>query len=213
MGGRGSTFGTAVIRVLGNGGSSPVRRIHVIADMMPQDRVKVNAETTLRFLEGRKQSYDKEQLQILDAHGYVTTAYQGDKHSVGIDAHGLEQMRGNIVTHNHPDVFGGTFSDADIACLQYGMSELRASAREGNYSMRATKQADPHSFFKAYTRAAPRLQEKMRTIAMEIGQRRYANIEAYTRENRRAQLRVLHDWYTENAGTYGYIYTFDPRED
>lgn len=211
MGGRGATYGESVISAISPGGfTGKVQRIHVIADMNPEDRVFVHERTTLAHIESQKRSYDKEQLQILDQYGYVTTAYQGGKDSVGVDAYGLRQMRGNIVTHNHPGVYGGTFSDADISTLQCGMSELRASSIEGSYSMKATKTADPQSFYKAYLREAPQLQAAMKEIAQRNGKKRYKSYEDYEADNRRTQLAVIHKWYEENAGKYGYAYTFEP---
>lgn len=211
MGGRGASYGESIIAAIGSAGfSGKVQRIQVIADMNPEDRVFVHERTTLAHIEAYKRSYDKEQLQILDQYGYVTTAYQGTADSVGVDAYGLKQMRGNIVTHNHPGVYGGTFSDADIGTLQCGMTELRASGIEGTYSMRAIKAADPQSFYKAYLRDAPQMQAAMTEIARKNGKKRYKSYKAYVEDNRRTQLAVIHKWYEQNADKYGYSYTFEP---
>lgn len=215
MGGRGASYGVSAIAAISSVGISreKVQRIHVVADMTPEERAYVNEKTTLAFLESKKLSYDKEQLQILDQYGFVTTAYQGDEGSVGVDSYGLRQMRGNVVTHNHPGVYGGTFSEADIATLACGMSELRASAIEGSYSLKATKTADPQSFHKAYVRAAPEIQRQMTAIAEANGKKRYKSYEAYVEENRRTQIAVIHQWYEKNAGRYGYEYAFEAREE
>ena len=214
MGGRGTSYGVSSIAAISPVGisSDKVQRIHVIAGMTPEERAFVNEKTTLAFLEEKKVSYDKEQLQILDQYGFVTTAYQGGSDSVGVDNYGLSQMRGNIVTHNHPGVYGGTFSEADIATLACGMTELRASAIEGSYSMKATKTADPQSFHKAYVRAAPEIQARMTAIAEENGKKRYKSYDAYVEENRRTQIAVIHEWYKQNAEKYGYQYAFEARE-
>ncbi len=214
MGGRGASYGVSAIAAISPVGISrdKVQRIHVIAGMTPEERAFVNEQTTLDFLEAKKLSYDKEQLQILDQYGFVTTAYQGNEESVGVDSYGLKQMRGNVVTHNHPGVYGGTFSEADIATLACGMTELRASAVEGSYSMKATKTADPQSFHKAYVRAAPEIQRQMSAIAEANGRKRYKSYEAYVEDNRRTQIAVIHQWYEKNAERYGYKYTFEARE-
>lgn len=188
-----------------------MERIHVIVEMNPVDRVYVDAEKTLRELEQKKQELKKEQLQILDDYGYVTTAYQGTAHSVSVDEYGLKQMRGQIVTHNHPSDYGGTFSDVDINSLKSGMRELRASAAEGTYSLRASQKADPQSFYKAMVRSGPKLQEEMRKISKENAQKKYPSYKAYVKDNRRTQLAVLHDWYAKNAPNHGYTYTFTPN--
>lgn len=215
MGGRGSSYGISTIAAISMTGISndKVQRIHVIAGMTPEERCFVNEKTTLEHIEKQKLSYDKEQLQILDQYGFVTTAYQGGETSVGVDNYGLKQMRGNIVTHNHPGVYGGTFSDADIATLSCGMTELRASGIEGTYSMKATKTADPQSFHKAYVRAAPALQKEMSAIAEKNSKKKYKSYDAYVEENRRTQLQVIHDWYEKNAIRYGFNYTFTAREE
>lgn len=214
MGGRGAKYGISAIAAISPAGigKDKAQRIHVIAGMNPRDRGFVNETTTLAHIESQKISYDKEQLQILDQYGFVTTAYQGNEGSVGVDSYGLKQMRGNIVTHNHPGVYGGTFSDADIATLGCGMTELRASGVEGTYSMKATKKSDPQSFYKAYVRAAPQLEARMYEIAKDNAEKRYRKHDQYVEENRRTQLQVIHEWYEKNAEQYGYVYTFEPRE-
>lgn len=214
MGGRGSTYGVNVISVSGGGyrDNGPVRELNV-AGMTPTDRGSrfTNAEKTLDYIETKKLSEKQEQLQVLDRYGYVTRAFQGDEHHVSIDAESVAYMKGKIVTHNHPDVYGGTFSDADIGCLSMGMIEMRASAREGTYSMKATKKANPKGLMRAYERHADTMQKQMRDVALEVARRRFPSKEKYMEANRREQLQVIHEWYRKNAGRYGYEYSFSPR--
>ena len=106
-----------------------------------------------------------------------------------------------------------SFSDADINSLAMGMKELRASAKEGNYSMKATKTADPVGFHQAYERAASSLQTKMRKVAEQMVAGRWKNYEAYRKENRKAQCQILHGWYAKNAECFGYTYSFGPNGD
>lgn len=215
MGGRGSTYGVSVMAAISPPGYGDVEVKELnVAGMTPMDRGSrfTNAEKTLDYLETKKLNEAYEQLQVLDDYGYVTRAFQGDEHSVAMDAETINYARGKIVTHNHPAKWGGTFSDADISTLSMGMKELRASAREGTYSMKANKNANPHGFMKAYLRSAPRLQNKMRTIALEMARKKYTSKEAYERANRKAQLEVIHNWYQRNAKRYGYEYNFYPRE-
>lgn len=211
MGGRGVSYAQSVVSVFSPPGENEeVNRIPVIVKMNPVDRVYVNAETTLRELEQEKRTLDKEQLQIIDQYGYVTTAYQGTEHSVAVDTHGLKEMRGNIVTHNHPSRYGGTFSDADIRSLQCGMRELRASAVEGVYSIRAGNRPNPHGLYDAMLRDGKQLQAQMKQIAAENAKKKFSSYEKYLIENRRTQLEVLHSWYQKKAPEYGYNYTFTP---
>ena len=215
MGGRGSSFGVEVISALGIKGQSGEAVSLPVAGMTPTDRGSrfTNAQKTLKHIEGMKREYDKEQLQVLDRYGYVTRAFQGDEHSVAVDLNTREYMRGKIVTHNHPSSYGGTFSDADINCLAMGMKELRASAKEGNYSMKATREADPVSFYKSYQEAAPKLQAKMKDIAVKMAKGKWKDYEEYQKENRKAQLQVLHGWYMERAQKFGYEYKFESNND
>jgi hypothetical protein len=215
MGGRGSSYGIEVISAKGiSAEQGEVIPLHV-AGMTPTDQGSrfTNAEKTLKYLESKKMDYDKEQLQVIDRHGYVTRAFQGDEHSVAVDMETRNYMRGKVVTHNHPDTYGGTFSDADISSLRMGMKELRASAKEGNYSMRAMKAADPTGLYKAYEKDSDKLQNNMYQVAKDMAARNWGSYEKYRHENRKAQLQVIHSWYQKNTEKYGYQYSFEPRKD
>lgn len=215
MGGRGSSFGVEVIAARGivaeHGEVKPLN----VAGMTPMDKGSryTNTQKTLKYIEKQKMDHDKEQLQVIDRHGYVTRAFQGDEHSVAVDLETRAYMRGKVVTHNHPDSYGGTFSDADISCLRMGMKELRASAKEGNYSMKATKAADPTGFYQAYEKDSKKIQTRMKTIAMQTAEKKWGSYEKYHYENRKAQLAVIHDWYQDNAEKYGYQYSFEPSKE
>ena len=214
MGGRGSSFGVEVIAAKGilaeQGEVTPLN----VAGMTPMDQGSryTNTDKTLQFIEEKKMQYDKEQLQVIDRHGYVTRAFQGDEHSVAVDLETRAYMRGKVVTHNHPSSYGGTFSDADISCLRMGMCEMRASAKEGNYSMKATKAANPEGFYQAYTKDAAKIQNDMKNIAEKTAAKKWRSYEKYHYENRKAQLEVIHTWYQKNAETYGYQYSFESKK-
>lgn len=216
MGSRGSSFGVEIISAVSPYGSqdAEIQELNV-AGMTPMDRGSrfTNAEKTLDYLERKKLQETKEQVQVLDDYGYVTRAFQGDEHSCAVDDKTQQYARGKIVTHNHPSEFGGTFSDADISFLSLGMKELRASAKEGTYSIKAKKNANPHGLMKAYLRSAPRMQDAMREIALEMARKKYTSKKAYEKANRKAQLEVIHNWYQRNVKRYGFEYNFYPRED
>lgn len=215
MGGRGSSFGVEIIAAVSAYGSGGEIQELNVAGMTPMDRGSrfTNAEKTLDYLETKKLEETKEQVQVLDDYGYVTRAFQGDEHSCAVDDRTQQYARGKIVTHNHPSEYGGTFSDADISFLSLGMKELRASAKEGTYSIKAKKNANPHGLMKAYLRNAPRMQNAMREIALEMARKKYTSKKAYEKANRRAQLEVIHNWYQRNVKRYGFEYNFYPRED
>lgn len=215
MGGRGASFGIETIAALGiQAGEGEVKPLNV-AGMTPMDKGSryTNAKKTLAYIENIKKDYKEEQLQVIDRHGYVTRAFQGDQHSVAVDLETRTYMRGKVVTHNHPDTWGGTFSDADLSCLRMGMRELRASAREGNYSMKAMRTADPEGFHQAYVRDSGKIQFQMKKIAYEMAEKKWSSYNRYRHENRKAQLQVMHEWYEQHAGDYGYQYKFEQAEE
>ncbi len=213
MGGRGSSFGVETIQAIGNAKAEGVIEPLIVADMNPMDKGSrfTNPEKTLNFIESKKMSYTKEQLQVLDDHGYVTRAFQGDEHSVSVDADTRRYMEGKVVTHNHPDVYGGTFSDADIRMLSAGMKEMRASAKEGIYSMKVTEKADPSGFSKNYEKDSKNLQAQMYEISKDVAKRKWKSYEEFRQENRKKQLAVIDGWYKKNAEKFGFIYTFYPN--
>lgn len=213
MGGRGSSYGAVFVDPMHESKNQGKSEELIVAGMTPTDRGSkyTNQKKTLRFIENKKRNYKKEQLQVLDSYGYVTRAFQGDEHSVGIDADTVKYMKGKIVTHNHPSSFGGTFSKADIHTLSSGMKELRASAKEGTYSMKAGKGADPEGMYRAYVSQEGQIQMDMRKIAHEMASRKWHSEEKYKKESRKAQLSVIDKWYQENAEKYGYTYSFEPK--
>lgn len=211
MGGRGASFGVETIAALGiQAGEGEIKPLNVVG-MTPMDKGSrfTNAKKTLAYIESMKREYEEEQLQVIDRHGYVTRAFQGDRHSVAVDLETRTYMRGKVVTHNHPDTWGGTFSDADLSCLRMGMRELRASAKEGNYSMKALREADPEGLHRAYVRDSGRIESQMKKIAYEMAEKKWSSYKRYRHENRKAQLQVMHEWYESHAKDYGYQYTFE----
>lgn len=214
MGGRGASFGTEVISATSNGNDGSIPERIFVAGMNPSEMRNMNEEKTLSYIENKKTAMKKEQLQIIDEYGFVTRAYQGNEHSVSVDMDGISYSKDKIVTHNHPDnAFGGTFSEADISTLRWGQKEMRASAKEGVYSMAALKDAQPHEFHNAYLKSAPKLQAKMKEIALECSKHKFASKAAFAETNRKLQLEVIHQWYIRNAAKYGYQYTFTRSEE
>jgi len=215
MGGRGSSFGTEVISARSiKGESGEVKSLNV-AGMTPTEQGSryTNTNKTLAFIEKQKLEHKEEQLQVIDRHGYVTRAFQGDEHSVAVDLETRTYMKGKVVTHNHPSVYGGTFSDADINCLKMGMKELRASAKEGTYSMKATKMANSEAFYDAYCKDAGKMQREMNKISIESAKKKWRSYDDYQYANRKEQLAVIDGWYRKNAEKYGYKYDFEPRKE
>lgn len=214
MGGRGASFEPVVVNVGGSSGGNGSTEELIVAGMTPTYRGSryTQAKKTLQYIESKKRSYEKEQLQILDDYGYITKAFQGDEHSVSVTPETIAYMKGKIVTHNHPSDWGGTFSGADISMLQTGIKEMRASAKEGTYSLQRRKNADPKGFCQAFRKDEGRLNKQMREIANNLAQKKWSSREAYNKAQRKAQLDVVHQWYSHNAERYGYEYLFEEVE-
>ena len=159
-----------------------------------------------------------EELRVVDRDGFVIGASVGDEGSVGITARTAANLRGNVLTHNHPrsddGMNGGTFSTADIGIMaRYGVSELRATAREGTYSLRAGNNANPAGFYNELM--DPRTQRSLYTQMTSAGRRinpaDFSDKQSYTNAVFNAQVKVYDNWYKRNAGKYGLIYTFEKR--
>lgn len=168
----------------------------------------VSTQETLRQYEASKLNKPNEQMAILDDNGFIVKAYEGDKHSV---AYIPEETIGKVVTHNHPNKYGGTFSDADVAgFLEYGQKEIRASAKEGTYSLRETKKGSGQkdALNKAYAKAQPLLAKKAESALEKV-----KNAGGSRTAQRKAYVDVYHNWYKNNFGKYGYTYTFTKNKD
>lgn len=166
----------------------------------------VSPQKTLDFIEKTyKKGMTKEQLQILDDQGFVIKAYQGDETSV---AYNPQYVKGRVVTHNHPGRWGGTFSEADVRGMKWGATEKRASAAEGVYRLKATKNAKPKEFYEALEKASPAIDKRMEKIYRRVVRMNIENPQRRATINRRLQLSALHRWYQKNAGNFGFEYQF-----
>ena len=219
MGGRGSA--SASSKYGGGGGGILVMGGSAGEDMLTAGMTATDeaggfrytsTEATLSKLETEALSLDHEQLKIVDSNGFVLAAVDGEKHSVGITDNALKNIKGNTVTHNHPAGYGGTFSEADVASLSLGMKEMRASAAEGTYSIKATNKAtadSARSFAAAYQKAS---QGSLGRRAADAATAKAAKggTEA---ECRKAYCDTLGGWLSKNASKYGYKYSFTANGD
>ncbi len=142
----------------------------------------------------------REMAFLSSSDGTILAAARGDKHSVGVAYAG--DQAGLTLTHNHPDTYGGTFSTADINHLtRANLAEIRAVAKEGTYSLRATKNARPLDFNRAlnkdYNKIVAKAQQN-HNAARAAGKNRTEQRKAYTD--------TLSNWYRANAKKYGYEY-------
>lgn len=206
MGGRGSRSSKWHFSKEGRGNNDGSNPIHT-AGMNRDIANGVTPEKTLNYLEKTyKKGMTREQVQILDDYGFVMKAYQGTAASVKFD---LSLTKGRIYTHNHPGRWGGTFSEADISSMIAGGKEIRASAAEGVYSLRATKKANAFGLSNALTTARSRLDQRMSQIAQRVSRMKIANPQRRATIRRRLQLGALDRWYRQNAEAHGFVYQFE----
>ena len=86
-------------------------------------------------------TYKREECGMLyDADGKLLFRQKGDASSVHFTAAQIKQMRGGVLTHNHPGANYGCFSPADINMLRYGkLSEVRVVTPKGIFSIQRPK--------------------------------------------------------------------------
>lgn len=157
-------------------------------------------------------SMSKEKVEygyMIDRKGKMVAGAKGNRGSVGI---AYDNQKGMLVTHNHPGAYGGTFSDADINHLtRENLREIRAVAKEGTYSMKATRKANPIGLNKALAKDMASIEKK----AVLNASQKSLNYSGRKRTNmyRKAYTDTISDWYSNNAGKYGYKYSFKPNKD
>ncbi len=143
---------------------------------------------------------------IITPEGRIRAGYKGNKNTVNLNS--ADIRKGDTLTHNHPSSYGGTFSPNDVYALtNNNLSEIRAVAREGTYSLKATTNADPNSFSKALARNLSAIRRKGNKNAGKVDKAKYKTEKGYQRATRRARVDTLSSWYKKNANKYGYIYT------
>lgn len=175
-----------------------------------------SVQKTLDKLETEALKLDREELKIIDDNGFVVAAVYGDKESVGLSLRAFREVKGKTFTHNHPrerdTLNGGTFSPADINSLKFGMKELRASAREGTYSLKAKgNKQDAKGFYNHMKKNKSKIERSMNVAGNKVRPQDFSSKQKYTDAVFNAQMGALSDWYAANAAKYGYQYTFTPR--
>ena len=223
MGGRGSSSGGgggAAADIWGTGGSVPGYADSDLdmnlAGLTPMQGNKVDGEKTLASVEARTNGLDHEQLYVIDDQGFVVAATDGDSGSVPITARTAKNIKGNVMTHNHPrddsNVNGGTFSYADINCLSLGMSEMRAVASEGTYSLKAGNHADGRGFANYMVKNKNVINKGMAGASAKVKASKYKSESEFHAAKFNAEMEWLSGWYSDNAGKFGYTYTFTPKK-
>jgi hypothetical protein len=99
-------------------------------------KLQQRAGTPQAVLEAERgiRSSDYETAYLYDKNGKLIAQQSGNKDTVNLSPAMLNQMRGSILTHNHPG--GSSFSRQDIAvAVNHGLAEVRAVTSERTYSM------------------------------------------------------------------------------
>lgn len=168
----------------------------------------VHIGTTLKGAEGRIIGLDHEQLVVIDKDGFVRAAVDGGEHSVGITANAAKYIKGNVVTHNHPN--GGTFSPTDIISAgTTGAGEIRAASKRFNktYSLKASSKANGRGLAKAMRKAERKLEKQWQSKLDGMVGRKYKSKESYERQAYGHWNKIMGGWLRTNAGKYGYTYS------
>lgn len=216
MGGRGSSSGgggTPSSDIWGASGTASSGGTDInLAGLTPMQGNKVDGDATLASVEARTHGLDHEQLYVVDDQGFVVAATDGDSGSVPITARTAKNIKGNVMTHNHPrddaNVNGGTFSYADINCLSLGMREMRAVASEGTYSLKAGNRANATGFANYMLSQKNVINKGMAGASAKVKAKNYKSESEFRAAKFNAEMDWLSGWYSDNAGKFGYTYTF-----
>lgn len=207
-GGRGSSSYSASGKGFdgaGGSGASDVEEIMLAGNTGWVNGNEVSVASTLARWEDGRRNLNHEEMLVIGDDGFPVAAYKGDRHSVAFEG---EKTRGMTVTHVHPDKYGGTFSEADISNFnKFNQKEIRASAREGTYSLKATRNANWDGLNKAYAKAQPSLADKASKAVEKVAAKGGSKT-----AQRKAYVDVYHKWYSSNMGKYGYTYEFIPEK-
>ena len=170
-------------------------------------------EGTILQCEKEKVGLKYEEGTIISRDGTILEKIEGAEHSINIEKIPENRFKNNIFTHNHP--MGGNFSTDDInSFLNYDLYEVRASTDSGVlYSLRkGNGKVDSVGFAKAFSKDNPkgyeasnkRLQNDIKSGIINPKTLPYNERGVYA--VLKAADRNLHDWLTENAPKYGFVY-------
>lgn len=181
--------------------------------------VSGNVRKVVEEQETKRLKAKVEYLKAFDADGnMVDVERRGGSGSVRMT---YNQVNANTITHNHPreaGVLGGTFSQADINNFaNYRSKTMRASAKEGTYSISKGKNFDAEGT-KAHVRsviAKAEANHKARGVQTlkDYREKKITWDQYLTARNDsfNRQLVEMHNGYAEGAKKYGYTYTLERR--
>lgn len=160
-----------------------------------------------------------ENLVIFNSNGDALSDVTGSNGDVTLTPGLLHKMENRVVTHNHPQEHGGTFSENDISAFcGSGAKAFRAVAKEGVYHLERGSATHQQVFqFGKEARKAARemMQEQAANVkqidnAVKDGEISKQRGEALKREIHKELTKELNTKYEDIADKYGIIYFFKP---
>ena len=187
----------------------------------PQSQLPAETLNTCKAVEAESVKRATEQITIVDAKGNIVYQSEGGDGSVEFSPGVVHKMENRTVTHNHPQEYGGTFSQEDLSAFSAsGAKAIRAVSKEGTYHLERGDATHSQVFnFNKDAKAACRstmaeIADANKRIKSDVkdglltaqeGQRRMANM-------RKDALADLSRQYERIADENGLIYSFTPSE-
>ena len=174
-------------------------------------------EKTLHTIEDDIRNQNYETAAVVDKDGNTVFVKDGQQSQVGFNFRECGQMRGNILTHNHPRC--SMFSDEDLTCFaRNAMFEIRATNRDGTtYSMKrgggytdAKSKEFIDSYKAEYKKSTAFAQAELdrRGFADKIFRGEITHAEA-NREFARTAASHMADFCEKNAAKYGMTFSVE----
>lgn len=173
-----------------------------------------------RDVEAKTVNRKTEKMTLVAENGRIILEKGGGKGSVSFGAReGLLMDSTTTITHNHPGVYGGTFSGADVKVLvDYKLKAIRAVGKEGTYSLERgdTNSNKAYDFKQEYGKLSNSTNGRIRTEYKSLktkvarGETSVDDANKQLSEKRTSLCNEQHDWLVQNASKYGFNYVFEP---
>lgn len=175
---------------------------------------------TCQDVEAKTVNRKTEKMTLVAENGRVILEKNGGKGSVSFGAReGLLMDSSTTLTHNHPGVYGGTFSGADVKVfVDYKLKAIRAVGKEGTYSLERgdTNSNKAYDFKQAYAKMSNstngKIQTEYKSLKAKVarGETSVDDANKQLSEKRTSLCNEQHDWLVQNAAKYGFNYVFEP---
>lgn len=175
-----------------------------------------SARTTIEAWERKRYERKVEYAIASDVNGNLTSEVRGGKGSVRTPAF-YDDV--GIFTHNHPREgggLGGTFSEADLNGWTRGKGvTLRATAKEGTYSISKSTRFDKNGFLSYYKSANNKREKERKQRFNDIvnryssGKITYAQAMLENQKSFNTYVVALHSDLIAGQNKYGYVYALE----